>query len=474
MKKVITCILFVGILALPMQALAYNAVADKIVGKIVSKNLSEALDEEILGYGFSPAISGLISEGKCVTIHYASGNVYVGEVDSSGIPHGYGVYYVPIENAMASNAKMPVYEGDFVHGHLTGYGMLSEWSYAMGGLTSEDTIGLIKNGKCIFRAHNGRLDTESYLYKLGYEEYEKYGLAAMVIDLPYILSTNIDIAKLDVAPMIVDGSTYVPVRYLMDALGSDYDWNAETRQVNVYSNAKHIILTVDSTSAMVNGEEKKLPAPVIIENGRTLLPLRFVSEELGYIVEYEADTQAIGIYNNPTVTNHIDDIWVDAYEDFDGFIKIDGEVHFSSVTISENYTDMTLEADNTLAFESREEVCEYVVSLLHENGYSDVTVEDVICYTPLSFNHRVETPSGVISYESIEAIYVPSYVDSTGQYSATGDIIITLKTGSKMYDVAVPVTTNRTYDDREQFEDMILTTLYDAGYRGANRFNIRL
>ncbi len=87
------------------------------------------------------------------------------------------------------------------------------------------------------------------------------------------------------------------LKYLKDA---EMKWNPEERKVTILLHDKTIELWVDNPMAQINNKDVPIDpnnsniAPQIRE-GRTFLPLRFVSETLGYTVEWVASTQTIHI-----------------------------------------------------------------------------------------------------------------------------------------------------------------------------------
>lgn len=100
---------------------------------------------------------------------------------------------------------------------------------------------------------------------------------------------------LDVPPQVVDGRSLVPLRFLAEALGAEVEWNGAEKAVTYTLGPRRIVLWVGQTEALVNGEPVTLDTPPVIVNGRTLVPLRFVSENLGATVEWIADEKAIVI-----------------------------------------------------------------------------------------------------------------------------------------------------------------------------------
>lgn len=93
-----------------------------------------------------------------------------------------------------------------------------------------------------------------------------------------------------------DGRTLVPVRTVAEALGATVVWVPENRQVLLLRGEQTIVLTLGSASAAVDGVTLDLPggvpAGVVKWEGKesTMVPLRFVSEQLGAQVEWDNDT----------------------------------------------------------------------------------------------------------------------------------------------------------------------------------------
>lgn len=80
--------------------------------------------------------------------------------------------------------------------------------------------------------------------------------------------------------------TMVPVRAVSQSLGADVNWLPESRTVEIQKEETKITLTIDSPTAFVNGESVSLDAVPVIQNDRTMVPLRFIGEALGVTVSY--------------------------------------------------------------------------------------------------------------------------------------------------------------------------------------------
>lgn len=104
----------------------------------------------------------------------------------------------------------------------------------------------------------------------------------------------------DVAPLIQNGRTMLPARFVAESLGADVEWNEEKQLVTISGkNEKDeivtIIITIGSDYASVNGEKIKLDCPAFIENERTYTPIRFISERLGAKVDWNEQKQQVTI-----------------------------------------------------------------------------------------------------------------------------------------------------------------------------------
>jgi branched-chain amino acid transport system substrate-binding protein len=100
---------------------------------------------------------------------------------------------------------------------------------------------------------------------------------------------------MDVPPEIVNGRTFVPIRLIAETFGADVNWDGTTRTVTIKSDSATIILKISSTDAIVNGKTNKLDAAPFIKNGRTMVPIRLISESLGLSVYWEPQKKLVYI-----------------------------------------------------------------------------------------------------------------------------------------------------------------------------------
>lgn len=109
---------------------------------------------------------------------------------------------------------------------------------------------------------------------------------------------------LDSPPVIRNGRTLVPIRAIIEALGGTVGWDGTARKATVALGRVTIELWIGQSTARVNNISTRIDStnlkvvPEII-NGRTMLPLRFVTENLGATVDWEPISQTITITYAP-------------------------------------------------------------------------------------------------------------------------------------------------------------------------------
>lgn len=107
--------------------------------------------------------------------------------------------------------------------------------------------------------------------------------------------------KFDVYPVIdaKTSRTLVPMRAIFEALGASVQWDGATRSVTAVKSQTTIVLTIDSPWGTVNGQFAALDQPPLIVSERTVVPLRFVSEQLGLDVSWDGATRTITLTPRP-------------------------------------------------------------------------------------------------------------------------------------------------------------------------------
>lgn len=108
-------------------------------------------------------------------------------------------------------------------------------------------------------------------------------------------SINGESKKMDAKPFIKNNRTLVPLRFVVEALGGEVNWDGENRLVNVNSNGKNIELKIDSPIIKIDGKDVKIDQAAIIKGDRTYVPIRFIAENLDMVVNYINESREIEI-----------------------------------------------------------------------------------------------------------------------------------------------------------------------------------
>ncbi|MDF2721729.1 MAG: copper amine oxidase, partial [Paenibacillus sp.] len=107
------------------------------------------------------------------------------------------------------------------------------------------------------------------------------------------LTVNGQTMELDQAPVITEGNTLVPVRFVVDAMGGQLTWVDEERKVIIVKDGHLVELWLDQTGLIADGVAVTAEVPPILMNERTMVPLRVISEKMGWKVTWDEATRGI-------------------------------------------------------------------------------------------------------------------------------------------------------------------------------------
>ena len=124
-------------------------------------------------------------------------------------------------------------------------------------------------------------------------------------------SAFVDPDNTNVQPLISDGRTLVPVRFIAESFGADVDWNGDTKTVTVKNNGKEISLTLGSAEITVDGKKSELDVPAQSIEGRTMVPLRAIVEALGKEVFW--DDKGLIVMSDSALIDEGDSFTVDYF-----------------------------------------------------------------------------------------------------------------------------------------------------------------
>jgi uncharacterized protein len=108
---------------------------------------------------------------------------------------------------------------------------------------------------------------------------------------------------MDTAPVLLNDRTLLPIRFVVEPMGGKVLWDQQEQKITITKGTTTIELWIGSNIAKVNGVEKIIDPdnlnvkPMIVAPGRTMLPLRFISEALGCTIYWNQVTQEITVTN---------------------------------------------------------------------------------------------------------------------------------------------------------------------------------
>ena len=138
-----------------------------------------------------------------------------------------------------------------------------------------------------------------------YQSYEI--MSGNAVEEKYILTVgkneieaNGETSVLDTAPYIENGTTFIPLRGLLEKMGAEVSWSEDEQGVTVNKGSTKIYMQIRYKNVFVSNLKKEnikytLLSEPRITDGRTFIPVRFVSEQLGYDVSWDGDTGVITI-----------------------------------------------------------------------------------------------------------------------------------------------------------------------------------
>jgi len=191
----------------------------------------------------------------------------------------------------------------------------------------------------------------------------------LIMVITTILSTNIFAVEIplrvvvngerisfpDAQPFIDEnGRTQVPVRFVSEALGADVGWDGSTRTVTVEQGRNKISLVVGKSEYTVNSKKMEMDTSVIIVEDRTFVPIRFVSEALGADVDWNASIRTVYITTGGTVATPSPE---------EGNVKYYDGIAFNDVTDVDEYGRMTIEKSQEFLLKMANQL-----SFVKENG----------------------------------------------------------------------------------------------------------
>ncbi len=159
------------------------------------------------------------------------------------------------------------------------------------------------------------------------------------------LKINNETVNCEVPPIVFNDYSVVPARDIFEKLGAEVLWNAENEQVTVNYGNMQIILYINNVTAYKNGIAEKMPIAPKIINAKTMIPVRYVAESLGFGVDFDPATDTIFISANGVATkppvNNTNSLILQSYSCLTGDSGFTAVLNFSAETIKFNSFTLT-------------------------------------------------------------------------------------------------------------------------------------
>ncbi len=128
-----------------------------------------------------------------------------------------------------------------------------------------------------------------------YDYYEYDANAALTMinhnETPVYVKFNNNILGFETAPVIENDYMLVPMRFLFEQMGAEVEWDQESMTATATMDNTEVSFSINDTNAEVNGIAATMDVPARLINDKTMVPLRFLSEKMGYIVTWDEETR---------------------------------------------------------------------------------------------------------------------------------------------------------------------------------------
>lgn len=213
---------------------------------------------------------------------------------------------------------------------------------------------------------------------------------------PLPISVFINGAQLEFSalPVIENGKTLVPLRAIFEALGATVSWDDATRTVTAVKGADTIIIGIDNPVMLKNGAEITLDVPARLINGSTLVPVRAVSEGLGATVEWNGELRQVLIF-----TATLSEVLENAYQ-FTQLSDVDMQA------LKESYHDIRYAFEQVVlpatVFSANAEIAKLInqKSSVEEDFAKDIW--NILVASRISYLQEISTDAYVINAAEIE------------------------------------------------------------------------
>ena len=237
---------------------------DNKVGKMVSTELT-VVDEDVINTLAFDSENGPANK-------YNTVNVSIVDEEGNLVKEDGAIYaYIANQTNADANVELTVENNDQVN---DGKGKLTIFSDKE---TEVEVVVAVKVDKAIY--------ANTLKYTVGAESAIPADTSVvMTIGSSDFVVNNQVVSVADAAPYVANDRTYVPFRALGEALGAEVVWDNDARTVTYTLGDTTVVMTIGEKTYTVNGDERTMDVAPEITNDRTYVPVRFVGEALGFKV----------------------------------------------------------------------------------------------------------------------------------------------------------------------------------------------
>lgn len=123
----------------------------------------------------------------------------------------------------------------------------------------------------------------------------RYDISKLYVDNHIYVGVGEKLLGFDTEPVIESERILVPLRFVFESMGADVEWENSSRRAVINDGETTINFSIDNTIASINGTNKVMDVPARLVNSRTMVPLRFLSEELGFNVLWDQESRTATI-----------------------------------------------------------------------------------------------------------------------------------------------------------------------------------
>ena len=140
----------------------------------------------------------------------------------------------------------------------------------------------------MYNQYNSVWEYDGYMYIENVDSYYKMKLEPP--NNPYVILDG-ELLAFEEIPVRENDSLLVPMRFLFEQMGAEVDWDQPTKTATAALAGNAVTFSIDSLNATVNEAPQKMDVPARLVNDTTMIPLRFLSENLGYTVTWDQEAQ---------------------------------------------------------------------------------------------------------------------------------------------------------------------------------------